>query len=143
MELAAAVAFDNLGPLVLGHHALDLEQQIVFGTAPEFPIQEDHLHTEAGQFIDEQHLIGVFARQAVRGMHIEPVHRTGGRQITEALQGRPHQGRATVPIVQKRHRLGEREPVGRDALAQRSDLTGNGVGFGLTIRRHPGIDGCL
>jgi hypothetical protein len=38
MPLAPPMPFDNLGPLILGHHALDLEQQIILRTAPQFAI---------------------------------------------------------------------------------------------------------
>ena len=35
VQLAAAAAFEDLGPLVLGHHPLNLQQQIFFGCLPQ------------------------------------------------------------------------------------------------------------
>jgi hypothetical protein len=34
VEFAPSVAFDNLGPFILGHHPLHLEQQIIFRATP-------------------------------------------------------------------------------------------------------------
>jgi hypothetical protein len=53
MEFAPAVAFENLGPFILGHHPLHLEQQIIFRAPPELAVQEDDLHTVAPQFFDQ------------------------------------------------------------------------------------------
>jgi hypothetical protein len=33
MQFPPAMTFDNLGPLILGHHALHLEQEIIFRAA--------------------------------------------------------------------------------------------------------------
>ena len=38
MQLAPPMPFENLGPLILGHHPLDLEQQIVLRAAPQCTI---------------------------------------------------------------------------------------------------------
>jgi hypothetical protein len=38
------MAFDNLRALILGHHALHLQQQVVFRAPAQLPVQEDHLH---------------------------------------------------------------------------------------------------
>src|SRR5262249_36743935 len=43
LPLPPPMPFDNLGPLILGHHPLDLEQQIVLRAAPQFTIQEHDL----------------------------------------------------------------------------------------------------
>ena len=44
VALAPAMAFDNLGALILGHHALHLQQQVVFRAAAQLPVQEDDFH---------------------------------------------------------------------------------------------------
>src|SRR3954465_6214085 len=40
VALAAPAALQDLGPLVLGHHALDLQQQIVLRREADRPIEE-------------------------------------------------------------------------------------------------------
>jgi hypothetical protein len=45
MSFAPAVAFDPLGPLVLGHHALHLEQAGGFRAAPQCAVSEHHRTT--------------------------------------------------------------------------------------------------
>ena len=59
--LAPAAALHDLGPLVLGDHALDLEQQVLLGAVAEGVAQEDDLDAATGEFLEEQDLIGIFA----------------------------------------------------------------------------------
>ena len=73
-------------------------------------------------------------------MDIQPVDRARRHEITQALQGWPHQGRPTIAVIQKLHRLGYHVPVDRDTLAQRRELAGNGLGRGLAFRRDAGVD---
>ena len=61
MQLAPPMPFDNLRALILGHHALDLEQQIVLRAAPQFAIQEHDLDPGSVEFIDQQDLVSVLA----------------------------------------------------------------------------------
>ena len=65
MALAAAAALQDLGPLVLGDHALDLEQQVLLRRAAELVVQEDDLDAAAVQLINQQDLVGVLAGQSV------------------------------------------------------------------------------
>ena len=73
-------------------------------------------------------------------MDIESVDSAGRHKVAQALQRRPHQGRPTIAVIQKLHRLGQRAPVGRDTLAQRRELAGNGLGRGLAFGRDAGIN---
>ena len=61
MQLTPPMPFDNLRALILGHHPLDLEQQVVLRTAPQFAIQKDDLDAGPVEFIHQQDLIGVLA----------------------------------------------------------------------------------
>ena len=65
MALAAAAAFEDLGPLVLGDHALDLEQELFLGRAPRRVVEEDELEPATVQPVDEQDLVGIPAGQPV------------------------------------------------------------------------------
>ena len=61
MQLAPPMPFENLGPLILGHDPLDLEQQIVLRAAPQCTIQEHDLDPGPVEFIDQQDLVGILA----------------------------------------------------------------------------------
>jgi hypothetical protein len=61
--LAAAGAFEDLGPLVLGDHALQLHQQRVFGAVAAWAFEEHHRCACLGELLDQQRLGGVLARQ--------------------------------------------------------------------------------
>ena len=65
-------------------------------------------------------------------MDRESVDSAGRHKVAQALQRRPHQGRPTIAVIQKLHRLGQRAPVGRDTLAP-AQLAGNGLGRGLAF----------
>ena len=43
MPLPPAMPFANLGPLILGHHPLHVEEEIIFRAAAQFPIEAHHL----------------------------------------------------------------------------------------------------
>jgi len=43
MAFAAPAALADLGAFILGHHALDLKQQIVFRRGADRAVEEDHL----------------------------------------------------------------------------------------------------
>jgi hypothetical protein len=55
------MAFDNLGPLVLGHPPLPLEPQIICRAAAQLPVEAHHFDTHALAFIHSEDLIGVCA----------------------------------------------------------------------------------
>jgi hypothetical protein len=46
MPSPAARAFDDFGPLILGNDALDLDQQFVFGSLLDLPIEKHHAHAD-------------------------------------------------------------------------------------------------
>jgi hypothetical protein len=139
IELAAPMAFDNLRALILGHHALHLQQQVVFRAPAQLPVQEDHLHPGLLELIHQQPLVGVFARQPIGRVDIEPVRGPRGGQIALALQGGAHQGRPTITCIDELQGLGHRESIGGDPLAQRRHLTRHCMSLGLLGRR----DSCI
>jgi hypothetical protein len=68
VQPAAAVPLGDLGALVLGDHALHLHQQPRLGVVIErWRVEEAHGHAEAGQLVQDQHLVGVGAREPVGG----------------------------------------------------------------------------
>src|SRR5215467_8776487 len=53
VALPAPVAFDNLGALILRNHALDLQEQIIFGALAQRAVQKAHLHPGSAELIDQ------------------------------------------------------------------------------------------
>ena len=105
--LAAPVALGELGLLVLGEHALELDQQLVLGAVAARPLHELHPDPAAGELLDQKRLVGELAGQPVRGVDQHHVQAALGGQVPQRLQARAHQRRAGVPLV------GE-DPVFRD-----------------------------
>ena len=97
--LAAPVPLHQLGFLVLGEHALELDQQLVFGGVAARPLDELHPHPGAGELLDQQRLVGELAGQPVRGVAQHHVHAALGGQVPQRLQGRADQRRAGMALV--------------------------------------------
>jgi hypothetical protein len=51
-QLAATVAFDDLGPLELGHRGLDLDHQPALRIVGRLTIAEDHRNAKAAEQLD-------------------------------------------------------------------------------------------
>ncbi len=66
MALAAAGALEDLCPFILGDHALKLQQELVLRGGRRRRLDEPRLDAMAGEFLGEQHLIGLLATETVR-----------------------------------------------------------------------------
>jgi hypothetical protein len=141
MPPAATAPLQDLGPLILRHHALHLQQQVVLGRGANRPIQEDDLHPGAPQLVYEQHLIGVAPRQAIRRVDIDPVQPAGRRKVAQLLEGRSRQSGATVAVIDEALHRREDQSVRRNARLQGRDLAGTGILAALLLGGDPGIDG--
>ncbi len=140
MALAPTAALEDLGPLVLGDHALDLQQELLLGIVPHGMVEEDDLDPGAAKLVDQQHLIGVLARQAIGRVDIEALDRPQGNRIAQPLQRRPHQCGPTVAVVDEGAFSWHGASVRRAALLQRARLAGDGLRRGLSVRGHARIE---
>jgi len=95
----APAALQNAGALVLGDHALNLKQEIVFRRPADWAIEEHDLHAGATELFNEQHLIGVAPRQPVGRVHVNPVHLAGHHGVAQALQRGAHERGAAAALV--------------------------------------------
>ncbi len=143
MPLAPPMAFDDLGALLLRAHPLDLEKQVISRTLASGPVEKNDRDPGAPELIDQQHLIRIFAGQTIRGVDREAIHGPCRHHIAQPLEGRPDEGRPTVPCIQELQRVWDGEALCRHACPQRSPLTGNGLGFGLLLGRDPCIQRSL
>jgi hypothetical protein len=140
MPFATAAPLQDLGSFILGHHALHLEQQIVLRRATQLAIQEHDLDPGRRQLVQQQHLVGILPGEPIRRVNVHAIHPAGRRQVTQPLQRRSHQRRATVPIVDERQVVHERHPIGHHPGSQGCYLARDGPGFSLLLGRDPGID---
>ena len=109
VQLAAAVALGDLRALVFGDHALDLDQQLGLRViAGRRTVEEADRHAEALELFEDQHLVGVGAREAIRAQAQDGVQRAGLGRVAQAVQRGAVQPRARVAVV---------DELGNDALA--------------------------
>ncbi len=141
VKLAAAAALSDLGPLVLGDHPLELAQELILrGAGPLGLLGEDHLDPGALELLQQQHLIGVPAREPIRRMTQQHLEAALDRQITQALQPRAAQHRARDALVLE-HQILDNEQVARGGeLTQRSGLAADRLLATLPVRGHPRVD---
>jgi hypothetical protein len=115
VQLPASGALGDLRALVLGDHALELAQELVPGRAAALGLlREAHVHTDAREFLEQQHLVGIATREPVRGVTEQPP-RTPPRR-----RGRSD-ARAPAAAASRRitPRLRTRDPPGSAACARR------------------------
>ena len=140
VALPAPAALEHLGPLVLGEHALKLQEQAVLGGVPDWAIEEDYLRAGAREFFQQEHLMRVAAGEPIRGMNIDDINCREGDEVTQALQGRSDQTGSAVAVVDEQHVLADLIAVPQRPCLQLGDLAVDSVALGLLIRRDPSVD---
>jgi hypothetical protein len=140
MAFAAPAALADLGAFVLGHHALDLKQQIVFRRGADRAVEEDHLDPGPPELVDQQHLVGVVAGQAVGAMDIKTVERSRRDRIAQALQRGSDQGSARISVIDEATLRFQADTILGEAGFQGRDLAGDRPFGGVGIR-NPSVDG--
>ena len=138
--LAAPVPLRQLGLLVLGEHALELDQQLVLGAVAARPLHELDPHPAAGQLLDQQRLVGELAGQPVRRVDQHHVQAALGGQVPQRLQARPDQRRPGVPLVGEDPLLRDVKPAARGVLAQRGELGADRLVLRLPGAGDPRVD---
>ena len=142
-QLAPPVPFADLGPLVFGDHALHLGEQpglrVVLVQAGG--VGEPDGDAEAGQFIQDEHLVGVGAGQPVRGQAPDHLEQPGLGRVAQRVQPGPVQPGPGVPVVAVLP--GELVPGRGHVRAQRLDLGADRAPLGLPLGGHPGVEGGL
>jgi hypothetical protein len=141
MALAPTTALGNLGPLVFGHHALELEQEPLFGSVGGRGLEEHQLDAGASELFGQDHLIGIATTQTIGGIDQHGADGTLVGQIPEGLQGGAGQSGTAIAFVLKlplgRHLIS----VGLSELDQGRGLTVDGVIFLLTIGGDARVEG--
>jgi hypothetical protein len=140
MAFAATTTLEDLGPLILRDHALHLEEERILGGLARCPVEEDDRDAGALEFLQQQHLVGIPARQAVGRMDIEAIQAARRGQIAQLLEPGPHQRRPAVALIHEVQLRREGQAVGGDPRLQGSDLARDGLGRRLLLGRDAGVD---
>jgi hypothetical protein len=140
VRLAPPVALHDLGLLILGEHALELDEQLVLGAVAARPLHELHPGPAAGELLDQQRLVGELAGQPVRGVDEDHVQAALGGQVPHSLQARAGQRRAGVPVVGEHPLLRDLKPAGRGVLAERGQLGADRLVLRLPGAGDPRVD---
>ena len=138
MQLPATAPLGDLRALVLGDHPLELAQQLVLRRARPLGLLGEHdLDPAARELLEQQHLVGVAAREPVRRMTQHHLEAPLERPVAKPLERR-----AAASSRQRTRRPRRRTPPGRPAraarpahAARRSDSESSAPGAGA--RRTP------
>ena len=115
MQLPAATPLGDLRALVLGDHPLELAQQLVLRGARSLGLLGEHdLDPAARELLQQQHLVGVAAREPVRRMTQHDLEAPVERPVAKPLQRR-----AAASSRRRTRRPRRRTPPGRPARAAR------------------------
>ena len=142
MPLAAAGPLQDLRPLVLGDHALKLNQELILGARALRCPHKDGLDPLACELFDEQDLVRVLAAQPIRRISEDDLNLAFGSEIPHPLESRPLEYRSAKTFVFEHPLLGHLQIVALRELDQRRRLAGNGVFLALLLGRHPRVDRC-
>ena len=140
LELAAAEALGEHRALVLGDGALDLQQQLVARVLGDGTVEEGDLDAGAAELLEQQHLVGVAARQAVGREHRDDLDRGVARRVAQAVEARAIEPRAAVAVVAEDVRLGQRVAFGLRPAPQARELAVDGLLAFLALGRHSRVD---
>jgi len=133
MQFASPAALQNLRPFILRHDPLHLHQKLLLRLVPDRMVQERHLHPLPVQLLQQQDLIGALPRQPVRGIHVQPVDQAQRRQVPQTLQGRTHERRPAVAVVDKTQFLVQYQTLLPHPFLQGLHLTGDGLILHLLV----------
>jgi len=96
------VALGDLRALVLGDHALHLDQQPRLRVIGDLGrVGEVHLATEPLELVEHQHLVCVGAREPVRGQAPHRLDHAGLGGVPERVEAGAIQARAGVAVIKE------------------------------------------
>ena len=99
LQLAAAEPLAEHRALIFGNRALDLQQELVVGVVRDRVLQKHHLGACATELLEQQHLVGILARQAVRGQHDQRAYGTVAHGVAQRVEAGPVEPAAAVTFI--------------------------------------------
>src|SRR5712691_779273 len=143
VQLAAAGALGDLRALVLGNHPLELAQKLILGRAGALRLlREADADTGAVELLEQQHLVGVAAREPVGRVAEHELEAALRGAVAQPLQRRPRQRRSGDAVVAEDELLRDEQAALGRQLTQRRELTRDRRLLALTLRRHARVDRC-
>ena len=85
--------------LVLGDRAANLQEQLVVRVLAHRAVDEHRLAASPRQFLQQEHLVDVFAREPVRRGDQDHVQLRGGRAVAQGVEARSGERRAAVAVI--------------------------------------------
>ncbi len=126
MQLPATTALGDLRPLILGDHPLELTQQLILrGARALWLLREHDLDTRALELLQQQHLVGVTAREPVRRMTQQHLEAALDSDVAQPLQRRTAQHRARDAVILEHQIICDQQPARGSQLTQRGGLALN------------------
>ena len=99
MTLAAAGTLQDLRALVFRNHALELDEQMIFGGFLRRRVHKHGLDALAGQLLDDQNLVGIAAAQTIRGMDQDRVDAPFGGEVPDPLEPRACENGSAIAVI--------------------------------------------
>ena len=139
VQLAAPVALGDLRALVFGDHTLDLDEQpglrVITGRRA---VEEAHLNAEALELLEDQHLVGVGAGEAIGREADDALEQARLGGVAQAIERGPIEPGAGVALVDEL--LDDLMPIGASRLAQKLELRGDRAALLLALGRHARVE---
>jgi hypothetical protein len=99
-QLAPPGSFGDLGPFVFGDHGLDLGEEAGLGVGGDVGgVEVADAHPVAGEFVGDEHLVGVGTGQAVGGQAPQRLDEAALGGVAEGVEPGPVQASAGAAIV--------------------------------------------
>jgi hypothetical protein len=141
VQLAAPGSLADLGALVLGDHPLELAQQLVLGRRAALGLLgEDDLDAGAGELLEQQHLVGVAAREPIGRVAQQHLEAALGDTVAQPLERRPGERRAGEAVLEEHQLVGDDQAALGGQLTQPGDLAVDRLLLALALRGHPRVD---
>ena len=140
MPLTTTRALQDLRPLILGDHALELNQQLILGARTLGRLHKQRFHPLTRELLDQQDLVGVFAAQSIRRIDERRLNLTLCHEIPNPLKTRALEARAAIAFVFEDPFPRDFESVALGELDQRHSLARNRVFLALLLRGDSRVD---
>src|SRR5579863_4258098 len=140
MPFAAPRALQDLRSFVLGDHALELYEQLIFRRDTLGCVHKACLDSLSGQLLDQQNLVGVFATQSVRRVDEDGLDLPLGSEVSYAFEAGTFQCRSAIAFVFEYPLLRDLQIVFLRELEQRCCLARYRAFLALLVRGHSSVD---
>src|SRR5262249_45482771 len=140
LQSSTSCTLKDLSALVFGDHPLHLCKQLTLRRIAEGISQKNHLHIELLELLDEQPLMGIFARETVRFQNDDGIEFAALCATSQPIQCRTVEPRAAKTIIEELMLGQQTPPLLLHVLFEQLDLGGNRPLQFLIERRDSGVD---